>query len=150
DHPQPVPPIYQPEVAARGVVYAADHPNRKQYSVGGTTAVTITAQKLIAPLLDRYLARTGYTSQQTDKPVDPDRPSNLWQPVDATAGEDFGAHGIFDSQAHSKSMQMWVSQHVRTAGVVAVAVGSLVATNRLLRRSPAKGPRANTRLSSKR
>jgi NAD(P)-dependent dehydrogenase (short-subunit alcohol dehydrogenase family) len=66
-HPQPVPPIVQPEVAAEGVVYAADHPRHKEYWVGGSTAATILAQKVAAPLLDRYLARTGYKSQQTGK-----------------------------------------------------------------------------------
>ena len=150
NHPQPVPPIYQPEVAARGVVFAADHPNRKQFSVGGTTAATITAQKFAAPLLDRYLARTGYTWQQTDKPVDPDRLSNLWQPVDGPSGADFGSHGVFDSQAHSKSVQMWVSQHVRIAGAAAVSVGSLAAMARLFRRSPASGSRTTTRRGAKR
>jgi NAD(P)-dependent dehydrogenase (short-subunit alcohol dehydrogenase family) len=150
NHPQPVPPIYQPEVAARGVVFAADHPTRKQYSVGGTTAATITAQKFVAPLLDRYLARTGYKSQQTDKPVDPDRLSNLWQPVDRPSGADFGSHGVFDSHAHSKSVQMWVSQHVRIAGAAAVSVCSIAATAGLLRRSLASGSRTTTRRSAKR
>src|SRR6185437_5385006 len=76
-HPQPVPPIYQPELAAAGVLYAADHPQRKQYWVGGTTAATLLAQKFAAPLLDRYLARTGYDSQQTGERVPPGRPDNL-------------------------------------------------------------------------
>ena len=79
-NPQPVPPIYQPEVAAEGVVFAADHPNRKEYWVGGSTAATILAQKFAAPLLDRYLAKTGYDSQQTGKRTDPGRPE---QPVAA-------------------------------------------------------------------
>jgi NAD(P)-dependent dehydrogenase (short-subunit alcohol dehydrogenase family) len=135
NHPQPVPPIYQPEVAARGVVYAADHPTRKQYWVGWSTAATITAQKFAAPLLDRYLARTGYKSQQTNEPVDPGRPSNLWQPVDGPSGQDFGAHGVFDDQAHSNSGQMWASQHVRIAGAFAVTLGSLAARARRHRRS---------------
>ena len=64
-HPQPVPPIYQPEVAARGVLYAADHPQRRQYWVGASTAATVAANKFVPALLDRYLARTGYDSQQT-------------------------------------------------------------------------------------
>ena len=67
NHPQPVPPIYQPEVAARGVAFAADHPGRKQYWVGASTAATILANKFAGPLLDRYLARTGFESQQTDE-----------------------------------------------------------------------------------
>lgn len=68
-HPQPVPPIYQPEVAARAVVYAADHPRRKQYCVGASTVGTILGNKVAAGLLDRYLARTGYGSQQTGQSV---------------------------------------------------------------------------------
>ena len=86
-HPQPVPPIYQPEVAAQGVVFAADHPERKEHWVGGSTVGTIMAQKFAAPLLDRYLARTGYDSQQTKERADPGQPSNLWQPVDRPAGQ---------------------------------------------------------------
>ena len=150
NHPQPVAPIYQPEVAARGVVFAADHPNRKQYSVGGSTAATITAQKFVAPLLDRFLARTGYTSQQTDEPVDPGRINNLWQPVDGPFEADFGSHGVFDTEAHSRSAQVWVSQHARFAGAAAAAVGSLAATARMFRRSRANRPTAATRRSAKR
>jgi NAD(P)-dependent dehydrogenase (short-subunit alcohol dehydrogenase family) len=145
NHPQPVPPIYQPEVAARGVLYAADHPTRKQYWVGGSTAATIIAQKFAAPLLDRYLARTGYKSQQTDKPVDPARPSNLWQPVDGPSGQDFGAHGVFDNQAHSNSAQMWASQHVRTASAIALTLGSVAARARWNRRGRTKEGRATIR-----
>jgi len=84
-HPQPVPPIYQPEVAARGIVYAADHPGRKQYFVGATTAATILANRVAPALLDRYLARTGYDSQQTGEP-ESSRPDNLWEPVDEPRG----------------------------------------------------------------
>ncbi|MFG2833323.1 SDR family oxidoreductase [Streptomyces sp. NPDC048434] len=68
-HPQPVPPIYQPEVAARAVAHAADHPRRKQYAVGASTVATVLANKLAPALLDRYLARTGFDSQQTDDPA---------------------------------------------------------------------------------
>ena len=86
-HPQPVPPIYQPEVAAHGVVYAADHPRRKQYWVGGSTAATLLAQKVAPAILDRYLARTGFDSQQTDQEVPVgSRPDNLFDPVDGVAG----------------------------------------------------------------
>src|SRR6202007_123144 len=84
--PQPVPPIYQPEVAARGVVYAADHPGRREYWVGASTAATILANRVVPALLDRYLARTGYDSQQTAEPADPGRPDNLVQPVDGVGG----------------------------------------------------------------
>jgi len=124
NHPQPVPPIYQPEVAARGVAYAADHPNRKQYWVGTSTAATIVAEKFASPLLDRYLARTGFKSQQTDEAVGPDRPNNLWEPVDREGGVDHGAHGQFDHQARGTSPELWVSHHARAVTAAAgVAVG---------------------------
>ena len=64
---QPVPPIYQPEVAAHGVLYAADHPGRREYWVGGTTAGTLAANAIAPGLLDRYLARTGYSAQEDDR-----------------------------------------------------------------------------------
>ena len=123
DHPQPVPPIYQPEVAARAVVYAADHPGRKQYWVGASTAATILANKVAAPLLDRYLARTGFASQQTAERVTPGLPDNLWEPVDGDGGHDHGSHGVFDQQAHARAPQLWVSQHARTVSVAVVAGG---------------------------
>jgi hypothetical protein len=114
NHPQPVPPIYQPEMAAKGVVFAADNPERKQYWVGGSTAATIVAQKFVPPLLDLYLARTGYKSQQTSQRIGTDRPSNLWQPVDGEGGHDHGAHGVFDDKARTDSPEMWVSHHARS------------------------------------
>jgi len=114
-HPQPVPPIYQPEVAARGVVFAADHPRRRQYWVGGSTAATIVANRVAPALLDRYLARTGYGSQQTAQPAGPGRPDNLIQPVDGTHGHDHGSRGAFDGRSHQRSPQLWVSQHARLA-----------------------------------
>src|SRR5439155_11205668 len=94
--PQPVPPIYQPEVAARAVLYAADHPQRREYWVGSTTAATLLADKIAPGLLDRYLARTGFSSQQADQPADRHQPANLWEPADSQPGEDQGAHGRFD------------------------------------------------------
>ncbi len=99
-HPQPVPPIYQPEVAARGVLRAAGHPGRREYLVGATTRATVLANRVVPGLLDRYLARTGYKSQQTEQPEPPDRPGNLWQPEDERA--DYGAHGEFDEKAHPR------------------------------------------------
>lgn len=122
-HPQPVPPIYQPEVAARGVVYAADHPGRKQYWVGDSTAVTLLAQKFVAPLLDRYLGRTGYDSQQTDERVDGRQPHNLWQPVDEEPGSDHGAHGEFDDKSHAHSPELWFSHHPVAGGTSALGLG---------------------------
>jgi NAD(P)-dependent dehydrogenase (short-subunit alcohol dehydrogenase family) len=134
-NPQPVPPIYEPELAARGVAFAADHPERKQYWVGDSTAATLLAQKFAAPLLDRYLARTGYDSQQTDQQASPGRPDNLWEPVDQPAGSDHGAHGSFDSKSHTLSPQLWVSQHARqvsatAAAATAAGLGGILAARR--------------------
>jgi NAD(P)-dependent dehydrogenase (short-subunit alcohol dehydrogenase family) len=128
-HPKPVPPIYQPEVAARAIVFAADHPKRKQSWVGASTAATIVGQRLAPALLDRYLARTGFGSQQTDQPADPARAGNLWTPRDDHDGDDHGAHGIFDAQARSRSPQQWLTQHavpVSVAAAAGVAAGSAV------------------------
>jgi NAD(P)-dependent dehydrogenase (short-subunit alcohol dehydrogenase family) len=123
NHPQPVPPIYKPEVAARGVVFAADHPRRRQYWVGGTTAATIVATRLAPALLDRYLARTGYRAQQTAQPVESGRPDNLLQPADGRGGHDHGAHGVFDDRSHGRSLQLWISHHARvSSGLLAGAV----------------------------
>ncbi|MFP1154117.1 SDR family oxidoreductase [Mycobacterium sherrisii] len=122
-HPQPVPPIYQPEVAARAVAYAADHPERKQYWVGESTVATLVAQKFIAPLLDRYLGRTGYDSQQTDQQAERQRPDNLWRPVDDAPGSDHGAHGGFDGKSHGRSPQLWFSRHPVAGGTGALALG---------------------------
>jgi NAD(P)-dependent dehydrogenase (short-subunit alcohol dehydrogenase family) len=130
NHPQPVPPIYQPEVAARGVVFAADHPRRKQYWVGASTAATILANRLAPALLDRYLARTGYRSQQTALAVEPGRPDNLFRPVDGTSGHDHGARGVFDGRSHDRSLQLWLSQHARVPSRLvawATATGALLA-----------------------
>jgi NAD(P)-dependent dehydrogenase (short-subunit alcohol dehydrogenase family) len=126
DKPQPVPPIYQPEVAARGIAYAADHPARREYWVGGSTVATLIANKFAPGLLDRYLARTGYDAQQTREPDNPDRPDNLDEPVDEAAGSDHGAHGTFDDKAHSRSAQQWLSHHL-SAAALAVAAGTAAA-----------------------
>ena len=134
-HPQPVPPIYQPEVAARGVVYAAGHPRRKQYFVGASTAATVMANRVAPALLDRYLARTGYDSQQTGE-REPDRPDNLWKPVDEPRGDDFGAHGEFDGRSHSRSAQLLVSHHpvAATAAAAVTAAAGMALASRARRR----------------
>jgi short-subunit dehydrogenase len=109
DHnPQPVPPIYQPEVAARAIVRAAEHP-RREYWVGLPTVGALVAQRLVPGLLDVYLGRTGYRSQQTREPADPDRPDNLDEPLPG----DLGTHGGFDHRAHARSPQAWLSAHRR-------------------------------------
>ncbi|MFI8996745.1 SDR family oxidoreductase [Streptomyces sp. NPDC053542] len=125
--PQPVPPIYQPEVAARGIVYAADHPRRKQYCVGGSTTATVLANRLVPGLLDRYLARTGFDSQQTDEEAEPPAPDNLWKPVDGMDGRDHGAHGSFGDASHWRSCQLWATEHARALAVAAAAGALAVA-----------------------
>jgi NAD(P)-dependent dehydrogenase (short-subunit alcohol dehydrogenase family) len=128
EHAQPVPPIYQPEVAAEAVLYAADHPRRREYWVGATTAATLIANAVAPGLLDRYLGRTGFASQQTGQPRDPDQPANLWEPADGTDGHDYGAHGAFDDRATRRSWQLWGSQHHGLlAGVAAGAVATATA-----------------------
>jgi NAD(P)-dependent dehydrogenase (short-subunit alcohol dehydrogenase family) len=133
--PQPVPPIYQPELAALAIAYAADHPGRREYWVGASTAATLTANKLAPALLDRYLARTGYASQQTDEAAEPGRPDNLMQPVDRRPGTDHGAHGSFDSRSHRRSFQLWVSHHpalstLAACGTAAATAAALTARRR--------------------
>jgi NAD(P)-dependent dehydrogenase (short-subunit alcohol dehydrogenase family) len=125
---QPVPPIYEPEVAADAVVWAATHRRRELY-VGGSTVGAIIAQKLFPWLLDRYLARVGFESQQTEEPEDPDRPDNLWTPVRIDAG----AHGRFGRRSHERSMQLWVTKH-RGALAVACVAGAMGAIGRPRRR----------------
>ncbi len=130
-HAQPVPPIYQPEVAAEGVLFAADHPDRKEYWVGGSTAATIFAQKFAAPILDRYLGRTGYDSQQTDQSQGQARPGNLWQPLDESPGSDHGAHGEFDDKARDHSNHDRLAEVSETVGAaVTRAFGPLITTAR--------------------
>lgn len=124
---QPVPPIYQPEVAARAVVFAADHPRRREYWVGGSTVGTLVANKFAPGILDRYLAATGFDSQQTDEPRAPDQPENLWSPADGPDGHDFGAHGKFDDSATSRSPQLWAAQHRGVLGAAGAAVLTAVA-----------------------
>jgi NAD(P)-dependent dehydrogenase (short-subunit alcohol dehydrogenase family) len=132
NHPQPVPPIYQPEIAARGVVFAADHPRGRQYWVGGSTVATLAGNRILPALLDRYLARTGYASQQTSQKAAADRPDNLSLPADGADGRDYGARGIFDSISHDRSLQLWVSQHAGLLAAAAAAgttiLGGLAAT----------------------
>lgn len=130
-HPQPVPPIFQPEVAARAVLHAADHPERRQYWVAGSTVRAIVANALVPGLLDRYLARTGYQAQLTARPRDPDRPANLWTPADGPDGRDFGAHGVFDDRAVGDSLQLRATQHrkalVTATATVCAALGAAAA-----------------------
>lgn len=127
-HAQPVPPIYPPEMVARSVLHAADHPHRREYWVGTSTALTLAANAIAPGVLDRYLGRTGFDSQQTDQSTDPDAPVNLWEPADGSAGKDFGADGIFDSRTVHVDPQLWASRHHGILGAVAAAaVGAAAA-----------------------
>jgi hypothetical protein len=127
---QPVPPIYQPEVAARAILWAMDHPRRHESWVGGTTAATIVANRVMPGLLDRYLARTGFSAQQTDQPEQPGRPSNLWEPVPG----DLGAHGDFDDRSHAHSAELVVSTRKRTLAAAAFVATAVAIGRRALSR----------------
>ncbi len=129
---QPVPPIYEPEVGARAVYWAAHHRRREIY-VGAPTVEAVVGNKIAPSLLDQYMGRTGYDSQQTGEPEDPDRPNNLWKPLPG----DHGAHGTFDRRAHRQSYQLWVDLHrkwIAMGAAGAAALGVLLASIR------SKGP----------
>jgi short-subunit dehydrogenase len=116
---QPLPPIFQPEAGARAVYWAAHH-RRREIHVGLSTVATIEGNKFAPGLLDYYLGSTGYNSQQTDEPENPNRPNNLWEPVPG----DHGAHGRFDMRAHTHSYETWADLHRVGIGVgLAAAVG---------------------------
>ncbi|MEC4815813.1 MAG: SDR family oxidoreductase [Scytonema sp. PMC 1069.18] len=123
---QPVPPIFQPEVAAEAIYWAAHH-NRRELYVGRSTVQAILGNKVAPGLLDRYLASSGYSSQQTNEPEEQDRRNNLWE---ALPGEDYGAHGRFDSKSEDWSPQLlatenqdWLMLALGT-GVACVALGA--------------------------
>jgi NAD(P)-dependent dehydrogenase (short-subunit alcohol dehydrogenase family) len=119
--PQPVPPIYQPEVAADAIVWASRHP-RRELRVGWPTVKAIVGNALMPGLADRYLAANGYDAQQTDRPLDPGRRDNLFEP----APGDQGAHGPFDENARRRSVQLLATKHRRPllAGASALAVAA--------------------------
>jgi NAD(P)-dependent dehydrogenase (short-subunit alcohol dehydrogenase family) len=124
---QPVPPIFQPEVAAEAIVFAATHKRRELY-VGFPTVEAIVGNKIAPGFLDRYLARTGFKSQQTDEAKSEGQPDNLWAP----APGNFGAHGEFDRRAHNFSWQFWWDKH-RWLGVGLVIVAAAIGTALLSR-----------------
>lgn len=120
---QPVPPIFQPEVAARAIYYAAHHACRREYFVGGSTVKAIFGNKLAPTLADHILARNGYKSQQYDGPENPNRPDNLYQPLPG----DHGAHGSFDSRAKKESWEFWAESHTGLlASVLGISVAGLL------------------------
>jgi len=105
-HPQPVAPIFEPEVAARAIVWASQHP-RREMCVGASTVLAIWANKFIPGLVDRYLGATGFDSQQTNEPVRPERPNNLFDPLPG----DRGAHGSFGNRSYKRSIQTWITEN---------------------------------------
>ncbi len=141
-HPMPVPPIYQPEVAARAIYWAAHHRRREMY-VGLPTVYTIIGNKLAPWLAERYLARTAVDGQQTDQPFDGTAAANLFAPVDDDRDE--GAHGGFDDQAHPRSEQAWLSRHRLGSGMAAALAGSAGALLVARRRAPGRGARRAAR-----
>ena len=102
-----MPPIYQPEVAARAILFAATH-RRREIWVGGSAAKVILANKLFPGLLDRFLSKSGY-SGQIGGPLRPDRPDNLFEPVDREPSGVHGAHGRFDDRARTGSFSLWLT-----------------------------------------
>jgi NAD(P)-dependent dehydrogenase (short-subunit alcohol dehydrogenase family) len=132
-HPMPVPPIYQPEVAARAVYWAA-HNRRRELYVGFPTVYTIIGNKLAPWLAERYLAKTAVDGQQTKEPFDGTAKANLWGATDDDRDE--GAHGGFDDQAHRRSPQAWLSRHRLGAGL-GVTLGAAGAAAALLSRRSA-------------
>ncbi len=123
---QPVPPIFQPEVAAEAIHWAA-HNDRRELWVGTPTVTAILGNRLAGGLADWYLGRTGFASQQTDEPEDPNRPHNLWTPIPG----DHGAHGVFTERAQAHSTQLWLATHRRAvlavAGLATLGAGVLCA-----------------------
>jgi NAD(P)-dependent dehydrogenase (short-subunit alcohol dehydrogenase family) len=120
--PRPIPPIYQPEVAADAIVWSALEKRGEVY-IGGTTLITILGDRVAPGLGDRYLARTGYESQQTAEPAADDRRDNLFEPVPG----DRGAHGRFDDEALPRSVQFWATKHRRLFAAVGLAALGAVA-----------------------
>jgi NAD(P)-dependent dehydrogenase (short-subunit alcohol dehydrogenase family) len=131
DHPMPVPPIYQPEIPAEAVYWAAHH-ERRELWVGYSTLLAILGNKLAPSVADRYLARTGFAGQQiSGMPVSADRPNNLFEPVQDKAA----THGMFDAQAKTRSPQLWAATHRATiAGALAgIAAAGAAGVARLTR-----------------
>jgi NAD(P)-dependent dehydrogenase (short-subunit alcohol dehydrogenase family) len=113
--PRPIGAVFQPEVAARAIYFAA-HSDRKEIEVGYPTVQSIWGDKVASAWLDDYLAEVGFTGQQSPEPVSPDRKDNLFEPVPG----DFAAHGRFDNEAHEDSPELWASMHKKQIGLAAL------------------------------
>jgi NAD(P)-dependent dehydrogenase (short-subunit alcohol dehydrogenase family) len=132
---QPVPPIFQPEVPARAIAFAAEHPHRREIWVGFSTVKAIVGNAVMPGLLDRYLAKAGYNGQLTDEALPQDAPANLFETVDG----EFGAHGRFDARARKLSWEMFTSRHRDAAaaallGLMLVGAASLIRIGSVRRR----------------
>ncbi len=139
--PQPVPPIYEPEVAAEAVWRAAQAKNpRREYWVGYPTVEAILGQKFFPGLLDRYLGATGYEAQQYDGKADPNRPNNLWNYVPGR----HRTHGDFDARSRHHSLQVWLDFHRDwlVVGATALALIASAAAHREVQRKTRRIPRA--------
>jgi NAD(P)-dependent dehydrogenase (short-subunit alcohol dehydrogenase family) len=122
--PRPVAPVYQPEVMGRAMVHASEHPRRRAWWIGSPTVYTILGNEVAPQLLDAYLARTGYSGQQTQQDPPADAPVNLWQPADGPDGRDFDTRGQFSAKAWTRDPQIWASRHhtaLAAAGATALA-----------------------------
>jgi hypothetical protein len=125
-HPQPVPPIFEPEVAARAIVWACRHRRREIY-VGTSTMLAIWGNKFIPGLLDRYLGATGFDSQQASEPVSSDRPDNLFKALPG----DRGAHGSFGNHSHKQSIQTWITENRLSLAVAGtLLIGATIGSRR--------------------
>ncbi|HZC38330.1 MAG TPA: SDR family oxidoreductase [Sphingomicrobium sp.] len=135
--PRPIGKVFQPEVAARAIYFAA-HTDRKEVLVGGPTVQAIWGNKVASPLLDDYLAEVGFKGQQDPQPVSPDRKDNLFEPVPG----DHGAHGRFDDQAVDTSTELWISEHKKELGLAALGAAAVAGVGFML---AARGDKAHRR-----
>ena len=125
--PRPVGKVYQPEVAARAIYFAA-HDGRKEMLVGLPTVEAVWGNKVASSMLDDYLAATGFDAQQRPDPIQPDRKDNLFEPV---AG-DHGAHGSFDDESVDSSTELWISEHKKELGLAVLSVAAVAGAGFML------------------
>ena len=126
---QPVPPIFQPEVPARAILFAAES-RRREIWVGWPTVKAIWANRIAPAFADRYLAKHGYSSQMTDQKLKPDHKSNLWEAVPG----DYGAHGRFDAKSRDRSVEMFTDRHRDAIYAGLALLGGAVLLHRLAKR----------------
>jgi NAD(P)-dependent dehydrogenase (short-subunit alcohol dehydrogenase family) len=124
--PQPVAPIYAPEVLGEAMAYASEHPRRRAWWVGIPTVYTILGEKISPQALDWYLGRSGVKGQQTSQDTQSDDPVNLWEPADGRDGRDFGAEGQFSDKQWHQDPQIWASRHHGTLAAAGAALAAAV------------------------